>query len=122
MRYIHQQADDIIAYIKVAGLELAKCSNNGASAPELAELRSVEDMFARSRTLWGLALPYYISADSRSNGKALPLQEAVTQVEAGTARDKFLLVAYQDGGLISVSAVSLPFQEKASRADWWGPS
>jgi hypothetical protein len=121
MRYIHQQADEIIIYIKAAGLQLAKCSNNGASAPEIANLSSVEDMLARSRTLWGLVLPYYISADSGSNAKALPLNEAVTQVETGTARDKFLLVAYQDGGIISVSAGGLVFQEKALRADWWRP-
>jgi hypothetical protein len=122
MRYIHQQADNISAYIQTAGLQLTKCSNNGASPPEIVELSSVDDMLARSRTLWGLALPYYLSARSSSDAEAPPLNEAVLQLEAGSARNEFLLVAYQDGGLISVSATNLPFQEKALSADWWGPS
>jgi hypothetical protein len=34
---------------------------------------------------------------------------------------RFLVVAYQDGGIISVSGTMLPFQMSAERAEWWGP-
>jgi hypothetical protein len=34
---------------------------------------------------------------------------------------RFLLVAYQDDGIISVSGTTLPFQTSAKQAEWWRP-
>jgi hypothetical protein len=42
-------------------------------------------------------------------------------VEAVFVHGKFLLAAYQDGGLISVSGLQLSFQKRAEPADWWAP-
>jgi len=122
MRYIHQQIEEITAFVKATDLHVIKCSYKGSSSPEIVEPIAIEDMLTRSRTLWGLALPYYVIVSSSVNPEALSLREAVTRVEATAARDEFLLIAYQDGGIISVSGMTFPFQEHAQRADWWQPN
>jgi hypothetical protein len=121
MRYIHRRADEICAYIRSADLRVTKCSYDGSSAPAVATPNTVEGMLKQSETLWGLALPFYICATKSIEAKTLPLSDAVSRVEAYPACDEFLLIAYQDGGVISISGTKLAFQEQAEPADWWQP-
>jgi hypothetical protein len=121
MRYIHRSADEICAYIRSADLRVMKCSYDGSSVPAIATPNTVEEMLKQSDTLWGLTLPYYISAAKLVEAKAMPLSDAVLRVEANPACHQFLVVAYQDGGVISISGPMLPFQEQAEPADWWQP-
>jgi hypothetical protein len=51
--------------------------------------------------------------------EALPLKDAVLKIEASPANNHFLVVGYEDGGVISVSGTTLPFQINARPADWW---
>jgi hypothetical protein len=74
-----------------------------------------------AHTLWGAALPYYFIVSKLIEAGTISLKEAVANIEASPADDRFLIVAYQDGGLITVSAAALPFQLGARKADWWRP-
>jgi hypothetical protein len=69
----------------------------------------------------GLSLPYYLRISEAPETEAISLERAVTKVEAGSIENRFLIVGYQDGGIISISGRMFPFQEHAKRADWWRP-
>ena len=82
---------------------------------------AIEDMLRKTDTLWGLSLPYYLRISTSAETQAAPLDDAVARIESARPSDEFVIVAYQDGGIISVSGRQLPFQEHAKRADWWRP-
>jgi hypothetical protein len=84
------------------------------------DVAGIEEMDKRTETLWGTSLPYYLFVSPLIEDKRLSLQDAVASAESWPSKDRFLLVAYQDGGLISVSGMLLPFQEEARPAEWWG--
>jgi hypothetical protein len=121
MRFIHQQTAEIRSFVDAAGLHVMRCSSDGSS-PTITEPPSAIDVIlAQSNTLWGLALPYFIRVSKSAAAGPLRLPEAVKKTEAATADDSFLIVAYQDGGVISISGRKLPFQEHAKPAGWWRP-
>jgi hypothetical protein len=63
-----------------------------------------------------------MSVSERMETEVVTLAETVTSVEAAAASAvRFLVVAYQDDGIISISGTMLPFQMSAERAEWWGP-
>jgi len=121
MRYLHHGAEEIRKFIESLGLAVTKCDYANPSPPIAADASAIEDMLKQSETLWGAALPYYLSVSKSVEAEALPLKEAVSKIEASSAKDRFLLVAYQDGGMISVSGTVLPFQKEAKIANWWAP-
>lgn len=120
MRYLHRQVGAICQYLESIGISVMRCSYDGSSPPSVAAPGAIEDMLKQSHTLWGLRLPYFLSVAKSIETETLPLQEAVLRVEASRS-DKFLIVAYQDDGIISISGTTLPFQEQAERAEWWRP-
>jgi hypothetical protein len=119
MRYLHDEAAGIRAYLTLLGLAVTRCDFQRRFQPAPADADACDEMLERSETLWGSALPYYLSVSRSFEADAPALKQAVEAVEASGERDRFLIVAYQDGGLISVSAVELPFQANARPADWW---
>jgi hypothetical protein len=122
MRYIHHAADDIREYIERKGLCVVKRSCDGKPPLEVVTPGEIGDMLEQSHTLWGLVLPCFMSVSERMETEVVTLAEAVTSVEAAAASAvRFLVVAYQDDGIISVSGTMLPFQMSAERAEWWGP-
>src|SRR5258707_15754417 len=60
MRFIHHQADEIRSYVAATGLNVAKCDSKGLSVYPRADSSLIEEVMENSRTLWGLALPYYL--------------------------------------------------------------
>jgi hypothetical protein len=58
---------------------------------------------------------------NRNATNCVSISEAVAKREALASAEDFLVVAYQDGGLISISGTLLPFQEIAQPAEWWRP-
>jgi hypothetical protein len=122
MRYLHYEAGKISRYICENHLHLLKCSYDGVAAPIEAEPGIIAEMFNASETLWGLRLPYYVIASKTPEAEMMSLQEAVSNAETAKIPDAFVVAAYQDGGLITVSGVVLPFQIDALPADWWWPT
>ncbi|HYD05104.1 MAG TPA: hypothetical protein VEC60_05240 [Reyranella sp.] len=121
MRYLHYDAARLCEYISVSGLLVAQCDFESKAPPNAVDVSAIQTMLKRSETLWGTALPYYLWISKSAEGNTASLAEAVAQIESSADQEKFLIVAYQDGGLISVSGIRLPFQVDARKADWWGP-
>jgi hypothetical protein len=121
MRYLHQEVDEICKYILASGLCVIVCSNDGTAVPSVASTDAITEMLKASNSLWGQVLNYYLRVAKLTEAKCLPLREAVDGVEKDSGLADFLIVAYQDGGLISVSALQLPFQNLAKPAQWWRP-
>ncbi|WP_440410076.1 hypothetical protein [Neorhizobium petrolearium] len=124
MRYLHDETDTVavesmVAFVAAHGLSVSKCDLHGRSA-ETADSAEIGKLIEVSKTAWGDLFPYYLSISS-GEGKSRPLAYAAEWIEAYGSSTDFLLVNYQDGGLISVSGVLLPFQERARKADWWKP-
>ena len=121
MRFIHQESDEITRYVKSVSMHILRCDNKGSSAPMEEAPDAIDEMLRKTDTLWGLALPYYLIASKVAEIEPMPLDRAVARVEASGLHNEFLIVAYQDGGVISISGDVLPFQEHAKKADWWRP-
>jgi hypothetical protein len=121
MRYFHLNAERMSGYVSASGLVVARCDFGAMALPIVVDASAIETMLKRSETLWGAALPYYLRVSRSAEAHARSLKEAVAQIEASAEGETFLAVAYQDGGLISVSGVLLPFQVDAESGDWWRP-
>lgn len=120
MRYLHQEAEQICAYVRSRGLTVKKYDNTSPSSSSAIDVSIVEEVLKTSETLWGGSLPYYLRISKVDAGDLVTLKEGVSKVEASSSHDEFILVAYPDGGLISVSGVVLPFRKGAPSANWWG--
>lgn len=121
MRFLHVEADALSAYLRSRGLPLSRCERKGSSRPSPVDESAIPQMLKATDTLWGAHLPYYLRVGTFDEGVPPPLRELVAQIEAQPDAGRFLIVAYQDGGLISVSGLILPFQIEARPADWWRP-
>jgi len=83
---------------------------------------SPEDLdayFSQSNLLWGLMPKTFVYVGIREPQGNLTLHKAIQDAEYAGNDASFLLVGYQDGGLISVSNRKLAFQAEAQPADWW---
>jgi hypothetical protein len=76
-------------------------------------------MLEQSQTLWGTSLPHFLRVSKSKVANCLSIGEAVAKTEELVSSEDFLIVAYQDGGLISISGTLLPFQESEKSAEWW---
>jgi hypothetical protein len=121
MRYFHNDAARICAYISASGLSVARCDFEAKTPSIVVGAYAVPSMLQRSETLWGAALPYYLRISRSAEADARSLKKAVELIEGSAEEENFLAVAHHDGGLISVSGVLLPFQVDVEKADWWRP-
>jgi hypothetical protein len=96
-----------------------KCDRNKRSQPIPVDASAIEETLRNSETLWGALLPYYLKVANSIETEASSLKEAVSKVETSPANNTILLVGYEDGGVISVSGTTLPFQINAKPAQWW---
>src|SRR5712664_2370475 len=103
MRYLHDQAGEIVRHTKDNRFRLFKCSQDAAIAPTEEGPELIEEMLEKSETLWGTFLPYYAIASRSPEVARMTLEEAVSNVESVPSPDKFVVAAYVDGGLITVS-------------------
>jgi hypothetical protein len=102
-------------------LKVAKCDFEDGKPAVTVSVAAIDEMLSLTDTLWGTALPYYYEVANSPDAVSMPLEQAVASVEGAPWTERFLVVAYQDGGLITVSGVILPFQAGARKAEWWGP-
>ena len=122
MRYLHYEAEKIAGYIEERQLHVFKCDYDGKAGPVEVSADIIEEMWKASETLWGTCLSYFAIASQSSQIEKTSLVQAVSEIEGAKSSDKFAVVAYQDGGLITVSGFSLPFQVCARLAAWWVPT
>ncbi len=122
MRYLHYEPGKIRDYISENCLRVWKCSFDGSSSPIEAQPDLIVEMFGASQTLWGRRLPYYAVASESSDVERVTLEQVVSEVESLKSSGKFVVAAYEDGGLITASGVVLSFQIDARQADWWWPT
>jgi len=119
MRYLHPNPTKICDYVRVRDLVVSKCHSTEPSPAVVVDTAAIEEMDKTTETLWGTSLPFYLFVSPLIEDKRLLLRDAVASAESWPSKERFLLVAYQDGGLISVSGMVLPFQEEAQTAEWW---
>jgi hypothetical protein len=120
MKRIHRDVGAICSLITDNGLVTLKARSDGNRQSEVMPASAVRELLDRSNQLWGRSLDYFLAIQENENFSARGLSEAVVSVEApGTVG--FLLVAYQDGGVISISSRTYPFQQDAPSAAWWHP-
>src|SRR5260370_37792041 len=118
MRYIHQSVVPIRSYIASRSLSVVKCNSDGSSSPIPITSDAIEEMLEQSQSLWGISLPHFICVSKSIATNCISIDEAVAKMERPESYDDFLIVAYQDGGVISISGRLLPFQEIAEPAEW----
>lgn len=121
MRFFHKECNAIVVWVKTRNLKVAKVDCDGLTGSIIVSESEIEEMLRQSNELWGAALPYYLKvADTFTEG-ALSLSNATELVESGVEKASFLIAAYQDGGLITISNAQFEFQKQARAADWWRP-
>jgi len=115
----HRDSSAICRAVGAQNLKVWMQSVSGLDAPKVAGIGVIADMIKQSEVLWGTALPWYLAA-SKADQSSCSLVGAVSHIGEGDPTT-VLIIAYQDGGLISVSAVAQPFHQNAVPAPWWRP-
>ena len=118
MRYIHSDVASVCDFIANNKLTITRLSVDGHGSNNLYQVQDVADMLEKSHKLWGVYLDYFFVVADKKLSDNLDMKNAVEYAEAGKLNG-FLLIAYQDGGVISVSDRAYSFQEGAEPADWW---
>ncbi|TBX98343.1 hypothetical protein [Rhizobium laguerreae] len=122
MRYLHSDVKAIRMFAEENQLSLTRIEPTTSPALRIIDYASIDEMLEASQKLWGLTLPFYVMASKKKVKDFYSLKDAVTTLEAAPKSDDFILVAYQDGGIISISNNILPFQPDAAKASWWTPT
>ncbi|WP_370677824.1 hypothetical protein [Pleomorphomonas sp. PLEO] len=118
MKRIHHDVTSICAFISTRKLVITKIRAGKQRFKETASPHDLAEMLEKSNTLWGTKLDYFFFVSDGDAPDNIDLANVVSSVESG-AIPGFILVAYQDGGVISVSNKPYPFQEDAEPAAWW---
>lgn len=118
MRYIHYDATSVCDFIANNNLTITRLPIDGRGSGSFSQVRDVASMLEKSHKLWGTYLYYFFAVAGNKLGDNLDMKKAVELAEAGEFGG-FLLIAYQDGGIISVSDRPYSFQEGAEPAAWW---
>lgn len=118
MRYLHLEIGDLLRYLEEQELVLTEI---GISEPWISPIgaETLRKYMAATNVLWGEFPSSFIIADDRAS-TLITMKEAV-QASETNGRPKCVLIGYNDGGLISVSRETLPFQQGLAQADWWKP-
>lgn len=116
MRYLHLEIDELLRYLEEQKLVLTEM---GISEPWTSSIgvETLRKYTAATDVLWGERPRSFIVADDEALAH-MTMRDAV-QASETTERPKCLLIGYNDGGLISVSRETLPFQQGAAQANWW---
>lgn len=122
MRFLHTRCNEITEFCTENGVNLFVVQSADGILSTRGELREIDALLARSQELWGTTAPFYLALrKSPVPPEYETLADAVAYVETTGGSNDFLLVAYQDGGLISISETKFIFQDNAKAAMWWYP-
>jgi hypothetical protein len=122
MRYLHKSVEPIAAFLEGGGLKLFLLDFKGEEPPKPVDANALKPYLEESNLLWGINHNSYLVA---THGGAQPdrmmVHEAVKQAETESSII-LALVAYVDGGIISVSNQQFYFQREAQSGEWWKPT
>lgn len=118
MKFIHHSVASICSFVADNNLTITRVHADGQNTGEISSTPDLLEMLEKSNKLWGTILDYFFIVTDYKFEYKIDLTNAVISVESG-AINGFVLVAYQDGGVISVSGKAYPFQKDAESASWW---
>jgi hypothetical protein len=111
----------IVQYITSNDLTLFVLDVFGREAPQPASPESLNTAFQESMRLWGdYPSQYFLIARHQETGPMM-LHEAVEHAKSGSDGVLAVLLAYNDGGMISASKEKLSFQEDVRDWPCWRP-
>lgn len=120
MRFLHHNTAELSRHIVASSWHVWRVNDDTVEQIDTAT-SEVETMLRQSELLWGSSLSHYLLVTGERPPRIQQLKFAVAEVESGASEVHFLLIAYQDGGIISVSKKAYPFQSTAQAAEWWRP-
>lgn len=121
MRYLHRSVEPIAEFLESRGLRLFLLDFKGEEPSKPADTTALKGYLEASNLLWGVDPNTYLVATHGVQPGPTTVHEAVEQAETGGL---FLLalVAYRDGGIISVSNQQFDFQLEIQPCEWWEPA
>ncbi len=118
MKFIHHSVTSICGFVSDNNLTVTRFQVDGQNIGEISSTHELNEMLEKSNKLWGTNLYYFFIVTDYKFEHNIDLKNAVISVESGVING-FVLIAYQDGGVISVSGKAYPFQKDAKSAPWW---
>jgi hypothetical protein len=124
LAFFHDNSGDveqIAQYITNNDLRLFVLDVLGKETPQLASLEALNTAYQESMRLWGAHPDHYFLITKHRQIGPMMLHEAVEHAKSGSNGTLVVLLAYNDGGMISASKEKLSFQGDAR--DWtdWRP-
>jgi hypothetical protein len=121
MRYYHKDVAQIAQFIEDNNLNLFHPDSEGKEVPRPVNLISLEDYLRNTQQLWGSFPETYFIVTHESRCSPISVDEAMKQAEAQASSIAFVLVGYNDGGVVSISNRKLPFQDQTHALANWEP-
>jgi hypothetical protein len=121
MRYLHQRVEPIAEFLKSRGLKLFLLDFKGEEPSKPIDATALKSYLEESNLLWGVNPNSYLVAAHGAKPDPMMVHEAVEQAETESPI-VLALVAYVDGGIISVSNQQFDFQRETQSGEWWEPT
>lgn len=120
MRFLHKQIGPILDYIRDRKLTSYLMEVRGKQAPRTVDLDFIRAYADDTAKYLGAAPIDYILVMAKD--AAMPtVGVMIADIEGRLENSSFVLIGYNDGGVISVSNHRLPCQVDAQPAEWWKP-
>ncbi|MBJ6126251.1 hypothetical protein [Microvirga splendida] len=121
MRYLHQSVEPIAEFLESRGLRLFLLDFKGEEPSKPVDATALKPYLEESNLLWGDNPNTYLVAAHGAQPPTMMVHEAVEQAETESPII-LALVAYADGGIISVSNQQFDFQRETQSGEWWKPT
>ncbi|WP_132568121.1 hypothetical protein [Rhizobium sullae] len=122
-KFFHSEVDDIDSLKEFLrrDWQLFDCRVDG-SACHKVDHSAVRTYFDETMRLWGQHPENYLLAVRNSVPESTSLATIMDALKHSEIGDIVALIGYNDGGLLSLSAITLPPQQGARTASWWSGS
>lgn len=121
MRYLHKSVEPIAEFLESRGLKLFFLDFKGEEPSKPVDATALKPYLEESNLLWGANPNTYLVATHGVQPDPTMVHEAVEQAESESPI-VLALVAYVDGGIISVSNQQFDFQRETQSGEWWEPT
>jgi len=119
MRFLHKEFDSIVRFIDAHSLNTFVLDTEGAKAPRKVGARFLLNYGIATQQYNGAAPTDYIVVTEAASVESKKALDAIREKETENRALSFILIGYNDGGVLSISSRYLPFHDEAQRADWW---
>ncbi|WP_157961320.1 hypothetical protein [Microvirga flavescens] len=118
MRYFHTNIDKIMLFLAKNKSLLYLCDVSDNKICVSIDIHFLEKYYMNTHHYYGDRPEKYVYVTSDQNFEESSFSERIEEIEKDKFDPRFLLIGYNDGGIISVSGSKLEFQE--IEAPWWG--